>query len=125
MDKPFGPANLTEALLSLNTRGSFLITVLTDAEGLLLASAPSPGWDAEKQAAVVALVQRAARQAEDISLGAADEVAIRDVAGRRLVCRPFEVDGQILLLSVLMDAAKPYRRLTNDAVREVRRSWAF
>jgi predicted regulator of Ras-like GTPase activity (Roadblock/LC7/MglB family) len=125
MEQTHGPEKMTEALRSLNTRGGYLITVLTDADGLLMASAPSPGWDAEKQAAVVALVQRAARQAEDISLGAADEVAIRDISGRRLVCRPFEVDGQTLLLSVLMDVAKPYRRLTNDAVREVRRAWGF
>lgn len=125
MDEPFGPENLIAALRTLNARGEFLITVLTDAEGLLMASAPSPGWDAEKQAAVVALVQRAARQAQAASMDAADEVAIRDVTGRRLVCRPFEVDGQILLLSVLMEAGRPYRRLTNDAIRDVRRAWAF
>lgn len=125
MDEPFGPENLIAALRTLNTRGGFLITVLTDAEGLLMASAPSPGWDAEKQAAVVALVQRAARQAQAASMDAADEVAIRDVAGRRLICRPFEVDGQMVLLSVLMEAGRPYRRLTNDAIRDVRRAWAF
>jgi len=125
MDEPFGPENLIAALRTLNTRGEFLITVLTDAEGLLLASAPSPGWNAEKQAAVVALVQRAVRQAQAASMDAADEVAIRDVAGRRLICRPFDVDGQMLLLSVLMDAGKPYRRLTNDAIRDVRRAWVF
>jgi len=125
MDEPFGPENLIAALRTLNTRGEFLITVLTDAEGLLLASAPSPGWDAEKQAAVVALVQRAARQAQAASMDSADEVAIRDITGRRLVCRPFEVDGQMLLLSVLMEAGRPYRRLTNDAIRDVRRAWAF
>jgi predicted regulator of Ras-like GTPase activity (Roadblock/LC7/MglB family) len=125
MDEPFGPENLITALRTLNTRGEFLITVLTDAEGLLLASAPSPGWDAEKQAAVVALVQRAARQAQAASMEAADEVAIRDVTGRRLICRPFEVDGQMLLLSVLAEAGRPYRRLTNDAIRDVRRAWAI
>ena len=125
MDEPFGPENLIAALRMLNSRGEFLITVLTDAEGLLLASAPSPGWDAEKQAAVVALIQRAARQAQAASMDTADEVAIRDVTGRRLICRPFEVDGQMLLLSVLMEAGRPYRRLTNDAIRDVRRAWAF
>jgi predicted regulator of Ras-like GTPase activity (Roadblock/LC7/MglB family) len=125
MDEPFGPENLIAALRTLNTRGEFLITVLTDAEGLLMASAPSPGWDAEKQAAVVALVQRAARQAQAASMDTADEVAIRDITGRRLVCRPFEVDGQMLLLSVLMEAGRPYRRLTNDAIRDDRRAWAF
>lgn len=125
MEEPYGPAKLIEALRALNTQGGYLISVLTDSEGLLLASAPSPGWNAEKQAAVVALVQRAARQAQAASLDAADEVAIRDVAGRRLICRPFEVDGRTLLLSILMETWKPYRRLTNDAIRNVRREWTF
>lgn len=125
MEEPYGPAKLIEALRVLNTQGGYLISVLTDSEGLLLASAPSPGWNAEKQAAVVALVQRAARQAQAASLDAADEVAIRDVAGRRLICRPFEVDGRTLLLSILMETWKPYRRLTNDAIRNVRREWTF
>lgn len=125
MEEPTGPVELIEALRSLNTRGGYLISVLTDAEGLLLASAPSPGWNAEKQAAVVALVQRAARQAQAASLDAADEVAIRDIVGRRLICRPFDVDGRTLLLSILMESLKPYRRLTNDAIRSVRRAWAF
>ena len=96
MDEPFGPENLIAALRTLNARGEFLITVLTDAEGLLMASAPSPGWDAEKQAAVVALVQRAARQAQAASMDAADEVAIRDVTGRRLICQPAHQEVQQL-----------------------------
>ena len=125
MDDVLGPGNLTDVLQSLNAAGGFLVTVLTDSEGLVLASAPAPGWDAEKQAAVVALIQRAARQSEDVSLGSTDEISIRDVSGRRLVCRPFEVDGQVLLLSVLAAEGKAYRRLTNVAVRDVRRAWMF
>jgi predicted regulator of Ras-like GTPase activity (Roadblock/LC7/MglB family) len=125
MEDVLGPENLTDVLLSLNTTGGYLVTVLTDADGLVLASAPSPGWDADKQAAVVALIQRAVRQTQIVSLGMTDEISIRDVNGRRLICRPFEVDGKVLLLSVLADEGKPYRRLTNAAVRGVRRVWAI
>src|SRR4030042_2150229 len=115
MEDVLGPGNLTDVLQSLNAAGGFLVTVLTGTEGLVLASAPAPGWDAEKQAAVVALIQRAARQSEDVSLGSTDEISIRDVSGRRLVCRPFEVGGQVLLLSVLADEGKPYRRRADVA----------
>jgi predicted regulator of Ras-like GTPase activity (Roadblock/LC7/MglB family) len=125
MDDVLGPEKLTDVLRSLNTKGGFLVTVLTDAEGLVLASAPAPGWTAEKQAAVVALIQRAARQSEHVNLGLTDEISIRDVSGRRLICRPFEIDGQLLLLSVLAEEGKPYRRLTNAAVRDVRRDWTI
>jgi predicted regulator of Ras-like GTPase activity (Roadblock/LC7/MglB family) len=125
MEDVLGPGNLMNVLLSMNATGGFLVTVLTDAEGLVLASAPSPGWDADKQAAVVALIQRAARQSQIVSLGMTDEISIRDVNGRRLICRPFEVDGRVLLLSILADEGKPYRRLTNAAMRGVRRVWAI
>jgi predicted regulator of Ras-like GTPase activity (Roadblock/LC7/MglB family) len=123
MEDALGPENLIDVLLSLNTTGGYLVTVLTDAEGLVLASAPSPGWDADKQAAVVALIQRAARQSQIVSLGRTDEISIRDVNGRRLICRPFEVDGAVLLLSILADEGKPYRRLTNAAMRGIRSVW--
>lgn len=125
MDDALTPGNLMDVLMSLNTTGGFLVTVLTDAEGLVLASAPSPGWDADKQAAVVALIQRTARQVQIVSLGAVDEISIRDVNGRRLICRPFDLDGNVLLLSILAEEGKPYRRLTNAAVRGVRRVWAI
>jgi predicted regulator of Ras-like GTPase activity (Roadblock/LC7/MglB family) len=125
MDNVPGPADLVELLQTMTAAGGFLVTVLTDADGLVLASAPAPGWDADKQAGVVALIQRAARQAHMVSLGVTDEISIRDVNGRRLICRPFEVDGRVLLLSILADEGKPYRRLTNAAVRGVRRVWSI
>jgi predicted regulator of Ras-like GTPase activity (Roadblock/LC7/MglB family) len=125
MDNVPGPADLVELLQTMTAAGGFLVTVLTDADGLVLASAPAPGWDADKQAGVVALIQRAARQAQMVSLGVTDEISIRDVNGRRLICRPFEVDGRVLLLSILADEGKPYRRLTNAAVRGVRRVWSI
>jgi len=125
MEEVLGPGNLIDVLQSLNAMGGYLVTVLTDADGLVLASAPAPGWDADKQAGVVALIQRAARQAQMVSLGLTDEISIRDVNGRRLICRLFEVDGKTLLLSILADEGKPYRRLTNAAVRGIRRVWAI
>lgn len=125
MENPLAPGTLTDVLQSLNVAGGFLVTVLTDAEGLVLACAPSPGWDADKQAAVVALIQRAARQAQMVRLGEMDEICLRDVSGRRLICRAFEVDGHSLLLSILTEEGKPYRRLTNAAVRGVRKVWAI
>src|SRR5512137_1596102 len=125
MEAALVPANLTDVLQTLNDAGGFLVTVLTDAEGLVMASAPSPGWDADKQAAVVALIQRTARQTQVVSLGTMDEITIRDVNGRRLICRPFELDGHTLLLSVLAEEGKPYRRLTNAAVRGVRHVWTI
>jgi predicted regulator of Ras-like GTPase activity (Roadblock/LC7/MglB family) len=123
MDPISGSTRLAGILHNLNSLGGFSISVLTDRDGLLLASACSPDWDSEKQAAVVAVIQRAAQQTEGVEMGRADEVTVRDSQGRRLVCRPFAVMDRVLILGVLAENGRAYRRATNDAVREIRRTW--
>ncbi len=123
MEPVSGSTRLAGILHDLNSLGGFPISVLTDRDGLLLASACSPDWDSEKQAAVVAVIQRAAQQTEGVEMGRADEVTVRDNQGRRLVCRPFAVVDRVLILGVLAANGRAYRRATNDAVREIRRTW--
>ncbi len=118
-----GSKQLAEVLSALNVRGGFPISLLTDTEGLLLASSAAPDWDTEKQAAVVALIRNAARRTEEVEMDAADEVTVRDRQGRRLVCRPFRVGDQVMVLSVMVKDSRPYRRLTNETVVDIRRMW--
>ncbi len=118
-----GSSKLAGILHTLNSLGRFPISVLTDRDGLLLASACTPDWDSEKQAAVVAVIQRAAQHAEEVEMGRADEVTVRDDQGRRLVCRPFAVADRTLILGVMAANGRAYRRATNEAVREIRRTW--
>ncbi len=123
MESDSGSASLASILHDLNTLGGFPISVLADRDGLLLASACGPAWDSERQAAVVALIQRAAQHAEAVEMGQADEVTVRDGQGRRLVCRPVVVRGRVLILAVMVDDGRAYRRVTNQAVHEIRRAW--
>jgi predicted regulator of Ras-like GTPase activity (Roadblock/LC7/MglB family) len=110
---------LHRLLTELNRRGGFSAAVLTDSQGLPIASASGAGVRPEAQAAVVALVQRTARQVGDrLGMAAADEIALFDQEGRRLVCRPFAVDERRMILGVLVpDRRLPYRRLTSQALR--------
>lgn len=123
MEPESGSTRLAGILHDLNSQGGFPISVLTDRDGLLLASACTPDWDSEKQAAVVAVIQRAAQQTEGVEMGRADEVTVRDDLGRRLVCRPFAVVDRVLILGVLAANGRAYRRATNEAVRAIRRTW--
>lgn len=116
-------SKLAGILHDLNSLGGFPISVLTDRDGLLLASACTADWDSERQAAVVAVIQRAAQQTEEVDMGRADEVTVRDHEGRRLVCRPFAVVDRTLILGVMAGNGRAYRRATNEAVREIRRTW--
>ncbi len=121
----FGTTKLNQLLEEMNAQGGFPIAVLTDRDGLPIASAMVPGQDMDRQSAVVAMVQRTAVQVQErLGMAETDEISVFDAAGRRLVCRPFQIQGQDLILAVLVpDKGKKYRRLTNQALVAIRQLW--
>ncbi len=121
----FGSNELAQLLGHMNKQGGFPIAVITDRHGFPLASAAAPGQDADIQSAVVALIQKTAAQARDqLGMAQTDEISLFDTAGRRLVCRPFTVNNQNLILAVLVpDRRQTYRRLTNKTVSAIKRQW--
>jgi predicted regulator of Ras-like GTPase activity (Roadblock/LC7/MglB family) len=125
MDELSGSAQLNNLLNQINTEGGFPISVLTDYQGLAIAWAASNGMDPERQSAVVAFIQKAAAQvSKQLGMAAADEISFYDTNGQHLVCRPFQVESYGMILAVVVpDRGHPYRRATNQAVREIRRIW--
>ncbi len=123
-DEQSGVTRLAQVLADMNAAGGFPIAVLTDRDGLPIASATSAGQDTDRQSAVVAMVQRTAMQVQDrLGLAQTDEISLFDAEGKRLVCRPFEVQGHEMILAVLIpDKQKKYRRLTNQAVTAIRQT---
>lgn len=120
-----GSAEISELLQIINNAGGFPITILTDRHGFPIASAAAPSQDPEKQAAVVALVQKTASQVTDqLGMAQTDEISIFDKEGQKLVCRPFDANGHNLILAVVVpNKDQSYRRLTNKAVRDIRQMW--
>jgi predicted regulator of Ras-like GTPase activity (Roadblock/LC7/MglB family) len=120
-----GSTRLAAVLEDMNEQGGFLISLLTDQQGFPIASAAAPGQDPQSQAAVVALIQKtAARVQTELGMTQTDEISLFDAAGRRLVCRPFNIRGHDLILAVLVpDKNQSYRRLTNNAVTAIQHSW--
>ncbi len=125
LNSQFGTTKLNQLLEEMNLQGGFPIAVLTDRDGLPIASAMVPGQDMDRQSAVVAMVQRTAVQVQEhLGMAATDEISVFDAEGRRLVCRPFQVQGQDMILAVLVpDKEKKYRRLTNQALVAIRQLW--
>jgi len=123
----FGSSKLATLLADLNKQGGFPIAILTDRQGFPIASAAAPGQDPQSQAAVVALIQKTASQVRDqLGMAQTDEISVFDTCGRRLVCRPFRVDGQDMILAIMVPTrTQSYRRLTNKAVDAVRREWSL
>ncbi len=123
-DSQLGTTKLTQMLADMNAEGGFSVAVLTDRDGLPIASAAQPGEDTDRQSAIVALVQRTAVQVRDrLGMAETDEISMFDAEGRRLVCRPFSVNGHEMILAVLVpDKQIKYRRLTNQAVVNIRQT---
>lgn len=122
---PSGSTGLAKVLAEMNEKGGFPIAVVTDRHGFPIASAAGPGEDPDIQSAVVALVQKTATQASDqLGMAQTDEISLYDTDGRRLVCRPFSVNGHNMILAVLIPGRnQSYRRLTNQAVSAIQRQW--
>jgi predicted regulator of Ras-like GTPase activity (Roadblock/LC7/MglB family) len=118
---------ISRLLAKMNQEGGFDLSVLTDHEGLPIASAAEPDQDPEVHAAVVALVQKTALQVRNyIGFASTNEIMMNDIRGRRLVCRPFYIKGHEFILAVLIpDKTKTYRRLTNSAVNRIQKLWKF
>ncbi len=120
-----GSAKLNQLLAEMNQNGGFPISVLTDAQGLAIASSAHSGMDADRQSAVVASIQKMAGQvARQLGMGATDEIALNDENGQRLICRPFQVNGHELILAVIVpEKDASYRRTTNQAITDIRQTW--
>lgn len=118
-------AQLAGVLTEMNRANGFPISVLTDQQGLAIASASSRGTDPDRQSAVVALVQRATSQvSRKLGMAETDEISLFDANGQQLVCRPFQVEGFELILAVMAsNKNQSHRRATNHAIAEIRRAW--
>lgn len=120
-----GSTDLTTILSDLTTQGNFPIAVLTDQQGFPVAYAAGTDQDPDTQAAVVALIQKTVIQATDqLGLSDTDEISLFDKEGQRLVCRPFSVNEDDMILAVLIsDKNQSYRRLTNNTLNAIRLHW--
>lgn len=116
---------LVQLLTEMNQEGGFPIAVITDRDGFPIASVCNADQDADRQSAVVALVQRTAQQVKDrMGMADTDEFSLYDTDGKRLVCRPFVATGHELILAVVVpDKDLPYRRLTTRTVNAIRHLW--
>jgi len=112
-------------LAEMNEESGFPISVLTDAQGLTIASSAADGRDPERLSAVAAFLQKAVLQvSKQMGMAGADEVVFSDTRGEYFVCRQFAVDEQGLILAVVApDKQHAYRRATNHAVSRIRKIW--
>jgi len=118
-------ATLAEILKNLALDGAFSLAVLTDHNGLPIASSDGDQAASEAQSAVVAQIQNVViRALGNISMSTPDEISLNDVNGRKLVCRQFSGgDGVVYLAVVIPNRMKSYRKAMNMAIRSIQKVW--
>jgi predicted regulator of Ras-like GTPase activity (Roadblock/LC7/MglB family) len=83
-----GSNELNQILEAMNVEGGFPISILTDSQGLAIASAAQDGMNADRQSAVVAFIQKTAVQvSKQLGFTTSEEISLLDADGKHLVCR--------------------------------------
>jgi len=110
---------LEKILYKMNKEGDFKAAIISDIDGLSIASVASE-FDDQRISAISGIVQEVSDKAERyIGFKRMDEVSMVDDDKFRLVCREFEAEGWQLILTVMVPPYKTYRKLTNTALREI------
>jgi len=124
-NKKLSSAEIANLLNQLNEEGGFSMSVLTDMQGFPLASSNSESIDPERQAAVMAKVQKTLQQVSShMGMGTPDEVIVSDIDGNRLVSRTFSIKDFELILSIQIPNRKQaYRGLMNKLIKNIQMSW--
>jgi predicted regulator of Ras-like GTPase activity (Roadblock/LC7/MglB family) len=118
-----GVQALERILQDMLDRGGLIGAVLADGQGLPIATAASRE-DADVTSAMVGMLQRVSEEARQrLGMADVDQIAIRDRDGARLVCRCLYIDREAFLLAAMVPPRTYYRRVTNQAMRRIRRAW--
>jgi predicted regulator of Ras-like GTPase activity (Roadblock/LC7/MglB family) len=114
--------NIVESLVREN---AFRAAVLTDEYGLPLGAFPT-GTLSEAPAATVAQIRRLFERVHGrVGLRAMEEVALRDDAGQRLVCRRIVVGEYDLILAVLVPPGRRCRQAIDQAIEAIRQAFTM
>jgi predicted regulator of Ras-like GTPase activity (Roadblock/LC7/MglB family) len=117
-----GSLSFSEILEEMNRTGGFTRSVLATSEGLPIASSPE-NPDMELASAMIALLQQVSAETQDhLGMEPIDEVVIRTRDQVHLVCRTINSGTDWLSLCAVVPPGRFYRRVTNRAVRMIRRA---
>lgn len=110
---------LESILYRINQEGEFKASIISTLDGFSIASASSQ-FDDVLISALSSIVQETSNRAEKyMGFKRMDEVSLVDDDKFRLVCRGFNVEDSQFILTVLVPPNKTYRRLTNEAIKEI------
>lgn len=112
---------IEEELQELCQQGNFDAFLLFNAEGIPMAGVDrSDQFNADGLAALSVILNQSVELTEEFQdQTTVDEVSLRISKQRRIVSRPFMVDGIKMMLLAIVPNQQPYRRITTTAVHRV------
>jgi predicted regulator of Ras-like GTPase activity (Roadblock/LC7/MglB family) len=118
---------LQKLLIQANQQGGFEQTLLTDLQGLPIASSTMETDQSENQAAIVSMIQKLTGQINtSLNMSQTEEFVLYDQNGKKLVIRSFEANTTELILSVLIpNNQTAYRRLMSNVIKTIKLSWMY
>jgi len=124
-DKSSNLNPLVGALAEMNREANFSASAISGKDGLLVAASGEKG-NSQTQSAVVAKLNEAALLVHSqMAIGAPDEFSLNTDSGSKLICRPFQLNGHDLILTVLVPKrGQAYRRATSRAINRLRSAWS-
>ncbi len=108
-----------DILQEMNQEGKFEACLLTTRDGFPVAAVPNSQRQQLASAMAAVLHQVSAETREQLGMAVLDEVTLRTGDQSRLVCRPIGAAARMVILSVLVPPGRPYRRITNRAIRRI------
>lgn len=117
LDSDYRQAQIEHILQTLMTEGDFGFAVVSSKQGLPLAMVGPADID------IIGAVAAAMRDLAERAHRNVAEINTRDTLGNIIANRFFTLGEDFLLLSVQVPHGKPYRRLTNTAIRRIKHVW--
>jgi len=116
--QPSRQARIENILKSLVHHGSFTSAVVASKDGLPIAMI------GQTNAAMIAAVAASMKDLAERAHQGLTEIATRDDQGNKIVSRYFLINGDLLLLAIQLPANRPYRKLTNLAIDDIKKVWS-
>lgn len=111
---------LLSILEQLTASEAVMLALLANNDGFLVAAVPDDDRASVAAAVGASLYQLAVRVADDRDV---DEIAVRFSDLQRLVCRSIPGEQSGILLIIVIQPGRAYRRLSNQAMSQIHTAW--
>lgn len=116
-----------QELIEFARNCSLDLVLLTDSEGLPLASSSENSEQNEIHAAVLNKMQSfITKYSHELNFSTTSEMSIKDETGKTIVIRPFQSNhSEYAVVLLIADASKVYKRSLKKLIKSIQVNWSL